>query len=203
MINARCLRYPDLRLIGPDGEQYGILQSRKALQMAEDAGLDLVLVAPNAQPPVCRIVDHGKYKYEQEKRERDNKHKRKTQEVKGIKLRPSTAGHDLQVSLRNARKFLEEGDKVRFLVQFKSREIAHPEIARDKLNWFLEELGDSVQIEKPAGLEGRQMTMIVGPNKKAPAKTTSNDGKQTKDKQDSGEEVQDLGQREDSAAQSV
>ncbi|MBA3726742.1 MAG: translation initiation factor IF-3 [Armatimonadetes bacterium] len=203
MINARCLRFPDLRLIGPEGEQVGIIQSRRALQMAEDAGLDLVLVAPNAQPPVCRIVDHGKYKYEQEKRDKDNKHKRKAQEVKGIKLRPSTAGHDLQVLLKNSRKFLEEGDKVRFLVQFKSREIAHPEIAVAKLDWFLKELGDSVQMDKPAGLEGRQMTMVVSPNKKAPAKGLNKDGKQAEDKQDGGEEVQDLGDRQDSAPQSV
>ena len=204
MINARCLRFPDLRLIGPEGEQVGIVQSRRALQMAEEAGLDLVLVAPNAQPPVCRIIDYGKYKYETGKRDKENKHKRKTQDVKGIKLRPGTAGHDLQVSLKNARKFLEEGDKVRFLVQFRSREIAHPEIAIDKLKWFLEQLGDTVVIEKPAGLEGRQMTMIVGPNKKTvQQKGITKDGKQAKDEQDGSQEVQDIGHRQDIAPQGI
>jgi translation initiation factor IF-3 len=172
--------------------------------MAEDAGLDLVLVAPNAQPPVCRIIDYGKYKYEQEKRDKENKHKRKPQDVKGIKLRPGTAGHDLQVLLKNAKKFLDEGDKVRFLVQFRSREIAHPEIAIAKLNWFLEQLGDSIQMDKPAGLEGRQMTMVVSPNKKViSTKEASTDGKQAQDVQDGSQEVQDLGDRQDTAPQSV
>jgi translation initiation factor IF-3 len=203
MINQRCLRYPDVRLIGAEGEQVGIVATRKALQMAQDAGLDLVLVAPNAQPPVCRVIDYGKYKYETVKREKENKHKRKAQDVKGIKFRPGTAGHDLQVLLRNAKKFLDEGDKVRFLVQFRAREITHPEIGIQKMNWFLEQLGDTVQIDKPAGLEGKQMTMVVSPNKKAPVKKEKTDGKQAKDVQDSSETVQDHGDRQDSAPQSV
>jgi translation initiation factor IF-3 len=203
MINQRCLRYPDVRLIGAEGEQVGIVATRKALQMAQDAGLDLVLVAPNAQPPVCRVIDYGKYKYETVKREKENKHKRKAQDVKGIKFRPGTAGHDLQVLLRNAKKFLDEGDKVRFLVQFRAREITHPEIGIQKMNWFLEQLGDTVQIDKPAGLEGKQMTMVVSPNKKAPVKKEKTDGKQAKDVQDSSETVQDHGDRQDSAPQSL
>jgi translation initiation factor IF-3 len=201
MINQRCLRFPDVRLIGPEGEQIGIVQTRKALGMAEEVGLDLVLVAPNAQPPVCRIIDYGRYKYEMEKREKENRHKRKTQDVKGIKLRPGTAGHDLQVLLRNSRKFLEEGDKVRFLVQFRAREIAHPELGVQKLNWFLEQLGDTVQVDKTPGLEGRQMTMVVSPNKKAPK--ANKDGKQAEDKQDGGKAVQDIGNRQDPAPQSI
>lgn len=203
MINAKCLRFPDVRLIGPAGEQVGIVQSRKALQMAEDAGLDLVLVAPNAQPPVCRVIDYGKYKYDQEKREKENRLKRKTQDVKGIKIKPGTAGHDLQVSLKKARKFLEEGDKVRFLVQFKAREIAHPEIGVAKLNWFLEQLSDIAQVDKAPGLEGKQMTMVVSPNKKAIQQKASNDGKQAENKQDSGKAVQNLGHGQDSAPQGI
>jgi len=202
MINSRVLRFPDIRLIGPDNEQVGIVQSRKALQMAEDVGLDLVLVAPNAQPPVCRIIDYGKYKYESGKRDKENKHKRKVQDVKGIKLRPGTAGHDLQVLLRNTRKFLDEGDKVRFLVQFRAREITHPEIGVEKLKWFLEQLGDTVVLDKPAGLEGRQMTMVVSPNKKVLAKGKQ-DGKQAEDVQDSSQAVQDIGDRQDPAPQSL
>jgi translation initiation factor IF-3 len=206
MINQRCLRHPDVRLIGAAGEQVGIVATRKALQMAQEAGLDLVLVAATASPPVCRIIDYGRYKYETEKREKENKHKRKVQDVKGIKLRPGTAGHDLQVLLKNAKRFLEEGDKVRFLVQFRAREITHPEIGVQKLNWFLEQLGDTVQIDKPAGLEGKQMTLVVSPNKKAPVKkekTEKTDGKQAKDVEDSSETVQDNGDRQDSAPESV
>lgn len=202
MINARVLRFPDIRLIGTNGEQVGIVQSRKALQMAEEAGLDLVLVAPNAQPPVCRIIDYGKYKYEQQKLAKENKHKRKVQDVKGIKLRPGTAGHDLQVLLKNTRKFLEEGDKVRFLVQFRAREVAHPQIALEKLQWFLQELGDSVVVDKPAGLEGKQMTMVVSPNKKAGKPKAQKDGK-AQNVQDSGKAVQDLGDRQDPAPQGI
>lgn len=203
MINARCLRYPDVRLIGPEGEQIGIVQSRKALTMAEEAGLDLVLVAPGAQPPVCRIIDYGRYKYEQGKRDKENKQKRKTQDVKGIKIGPGTAGHDLQVSLKNAKKFLAEGDKVRFLVQFRSREIAHPELGVAKLKWFLEQLGDMVVVDKPAGLEGRQMTMVVSPNKKALSKGQDKDGKQAENVQDRVEEVQNLGDRQNPAPQGI
>ncbi len=204
MINQRCLRHPDVRLIGAAGEQVGIISTRKALLMAQDAGLDLVLVAASASPPVCRIIDYGRYKYETEKRDKENKHKRKVQDVKGIKLRPGTAGHDLQVLLKNAKKFLDEGDKVRFLVQFRAREITHPEIGVQKLHWFLEQLGDTVQIDKPAGLEGKQMTLVVSPNKKAPApKKGSNDGKQAQDVEDSSETVQDNGDREDPAPEGV
>lgn len=203
MINQRCLRHADVRLIGAAGEQVGIVATRKALQMAQDAGLDLVLVAPNAQPPVCRIIDYGRYKYETDKREKENKQKRKAQDVKGIKFRPGTAGHDLQVLLKNAKKFLDEGDKVRFLVQFRAREITHPEIGYDKLKWFLEQLGDTVQLDKPAGLEGKQMTMVVSPNKKAAPRKGNTDGKQTEDVQDRREEVQDNRDRQDPAAESV
>ena len=181
------MRFPDLRLIGADGEQVGIVQSRKALQMAEDAGLDLVLVAPNARPPVCRIIDHGKFKYTQGKRQKLNKAKSKTQDVKGIKLRPSTKGQDIEIRLKRAIKFLGEGHKVRFVVRFRSREMSHPEIARARLEWFLEQLSGMFQVEKPATIEGRMMTMVISPSKQA-VRESSKDGK-VEDKQISGEAV--------------
>jgi translation initiation factor IF-3 len=201
-VNEKCLRYADVRLIGADGSQVGIVQTRKALQMAKDAGLDLVAVATNAQPPVCRIIDYGKYKYEQGKKERESKAKRFKQDVKGIKLRPNTAGHDLQVLLRNALKFLAEGHKVRFLVQFRAREVTHPEIGAQKLEWFLGEIGqDKVLVEKTPSMEGRQMTMVVSPTKKL----VNKDGKVEKNEnvKNSGQEVQNLGNGQDPQAQSL
>ncbi|MCH8274105.1 MAG: translation initiation factor IF-3 [Armatimonadetes bacterium] len=189
-----------MRLLGPHGEQVGIIQTRKALQMAEDAELDLVMVAQNVHPPVCRIVDHGKYKYEQRKREKEARAKRKTQDVKGIKMKPGTAMQDLRVLLRKAVKFLEEGHKVRFTVRLHPRETGRPEVAKEKLAWFLEQMGDSAQVVKPMGVQGRELSMVVIPVRR------SDGGKadaETKDKQDSGEKVQDNRQRQDNPAQSV
>lgn len=190
-----------MRLIGPDGEQIGIVQTRKALQMAEDANMDLVMVAPHEQPPVCKIVDYGKYKYEQKKLQKESRAKRKQQEVKGIKLKPGTAANDLQILLRKASSWLDEGHKVRFLVQHRAREVTHPEIGRGKLEWFIRELGDRAQIEKPIGLDGTQMTMVLSPAKRPSAsskaaepqpetgqKVGSNDV-ETENKQDSSQAI--------------
>lgn len=163
--------------------------------------MDLVMVAPQDQPPVCKIVDFGKYKYEQKKLQRESRAKRKQQEVKGIKLKPGTAVGDLQILLRKASTWLEDGHKVRFLVQHRAREVTHPEIGRAKLEWFIQELGNRAQIEKPIGLDGMQMTMVLSPAKravapsgsaKAPpisgAKIGSNDV-ETENKQDSSQAV--------------
>ncbi len=137
------------------------MTSRQALAAARDAELDLVMVAQNANPPVCKIIDHGKHKYEQEKREKENK--RKTQDVKGIKMRPNIAEHDLNTLLRNARKFLEDGDKVRVACQFRARELAHPEIGRKKMEHFAAQLADVSIIDKEAKLENRLMIMVLNP----------------------------------------
>jgi translation initiation factor IF-3 len=153
--------------------------------MAEEANMDLVMVAPQVQPPVCKIVDFGKYKYEQKKLQKESKAKRKVQDVKGIKFKPGIALGDLQIHLRKAQTWLEEGHKVRFVVQHRARELTHPEIGRGKLEWFIEQLGAKVQIEKPIGLDGNLMTMVVSPNKKP---TGGTDG-QTKDKQNSSEAI--------------
>jgi len=192
VINEKCLRFPDVRLIDAEGRQAGIVRTMEALRMAREAGLDLVLVAPNASPPVCRIVDYGKHKYELGKKQKESRAKRKVQEVKGIKLTPSTAGADLEVRLKRTRKFLEEGHKVKFTVRFRSREHTHPEIAEAKLQWILDRLEIPIQIEKPAGIEGRQMTLVISPGKKPTTKKEKSNG-EVQDVQDSGEAVQDNG----------
>lgn len=136
---------------------------RDALALATEKGLDLVEVAPTAQPPVCRITDYGKYKYEQGKREREQHKKQKQQDLKAIKMRPVTAEHDFQVRLRAAQKFLEEGDKVKVTIQFKAREITHPEIARRLMDKLVQAVANDAVIEKPPAIEGRMMTMILSP----------------------------------------
>lgn len=161
-LNER-IRAREVRLIGDAGEQLGIMPTRDALEMARERGLDLVEVAPNAVPPVCRIIDYGRFKYEQSKREREAQKKSKSVEMKGIRLRPRIDEHDFQFRLRNAKQFLQEGDKVKVTVIFRSREITHPEFARDLLNRMASETADMANVEKPASLEGRTMTMILTP----------------------------------------
>lgn len=131
--------------------------------MARERGLDLIEVAPTANPPVCRIMDYGKYKYEAQKKEREAQKKQKMTEMKGVKMRPGTAEHDFQFKLKNVMKFLKEGDKVKITVIFRSREITHPEFARKSLDRMAEETAEIGQVEKPASMEGRTMTMILTP----------------------------------------
>lgn len=153
----------DVRVIDDEGQALGIMNVRDALAIAQEKGLDLIEVAPTAQPPVCRIMDYGKYKYEQGKRDREQHKKQKQQEIKGIKMRPVTAEHDFQVRLRATQRFLEEGDKVKVTIQFRAREITHPEIARKLMDKMVEAVGDHAVIEKPPSIEGRMMTMILSP----------------------------------------
>ncbi len=153
----------DVRLIDEEGKPLGIMNVRDALALAQERGLDLIEVAAAAQPPVCRIGDYGKIKYEQDKREREQHRKQRQQEVKGIKMRPVTAEHDFQVRVKHALEFLEKGDKVKVTIQFKAREITHPEIARKLLDKMLEALAERAIVEKPPMIEGRFMTMILGP----------------------------------------
>ncbi|HEY3283341.1 MAG TPA: translation initiation factor IF-3 [Armatimonadota bacterium] len=161
-LNER-IRAREVRLIGEEGDQLGIMPTRDALELARDRGLDLVEVAPNAAPPVCRIIDYGRFKYEQNKRDRDAQKKSKVVEMKGIRLRPRIDDHDFNFRLRNAIQFLKEGDKVKITVIFRSREITHPEFARDLLNRMAAETTEIANVEKPASLEGRTMTMILTP----------------------------------------
>lgn len=182
-INDRLLRFKELRVIDPEGKQLGILESRAALESAQEYGLDLVLVAPNADPPVARIVDYGKYKYEQSKLGKDKKPKK--QEVKGIKVSPTTAEHDLQVSTRAALKFLSEGHKVRLVCRFRRRQLEHPEIGRAKLDRILELIGENGKPDREPQLSGQEMVVVINPKTAQPGKKNV----QTEDKQDGSEAV--------------
>jgi translation initiation factor IF-3 len=168
-VNEQILRGPretrvrDVRLIDEEGQPLGIVPGRDALALAQEKGLDLIEVAPQANPPVCKIGDYGKIKYEQGKREREQHKKQRQQEIKGIKMRPVTAEHDFQVRVKHTQEFLEKGDKVKVVIQFKSREITHPEIARRLMEKMMEAVAAQAIVEKPPMIEGKMMTMILSP----------------------------------------
>ncbi|MBA4292804.1 translation initiation factor IF-3 [bacterium] len=183
-MNKRLLRYDDLRVIGGTGDQLGVMTSRDALRAAEAAGLDLVLVAPNASPPVAKIVDYGKYKYEQDKLKKDSK--KKTQEVKGIKISPVIAENDLHTAMVKGKKFLTNGDKVRVVCRFRPRQLAHPKIGEEKMLWLAKELEEYGKPEKAPILNGREMVMVISP--KSTGGSQKKDAK-AEDTQDSSEEV--------------
>jgi translation initiation factor IF-3 len=153
----------DVRVIDDEGQALGILGVREALTIAQEKGLDLIEVAPTAQPPVCRIMDYGKYKYEQGKKDREQHKRQKQQEIKALKMRPVTAEHDFQVRVRHAQDFLEKGDKVKIIIQFKAREITHPEIGRKLLDKMIEATNEFAVVEKPPAFEGKMMTVLLNP----------------------------------------
>jgi translation initiation factor IF-3 len=158
MIRAR-----EVRVIGQEGEQLGILSVREALQLAEEQSLDLVEVAPDAKPPVCRIMDFGKYKYQQSKRLQQAKKKQKVISVKEIKLRPKTEEHDYQFKTQHVRRFLQDGHKTKVTVVFRGREIAHSELGRRMLDRIAADMEDVGTIEQTAQQEGRNMTLVLSP----------------------------------------
>jgi len=155
-----------VRVIGADGEQVGVLTRDQALAMAEEAGLDLVEIVPNADPPVCRVMDFGKFKFEQQKKAHAAKRKTKQQEIKELKFRPSTEDGDYNIKLRNMRRFLEEGDKVKVTVRFKGREMAHTELGEQMVRRIQSDIIEEAVIESFPRFEGRQMVMMVAPKKK-------------------------------------
>ncbi|MDA7420921.1 translation initiation factor IF-3 [Tritonibacter multivorans] len=157
------IRAPEIRLIGAEGENVGVVHPAKAMQMAEDAGLDLVEISPNATPPVCKIMDYGKFKYEQQKRESEARKKQKTIEVKEVKFRPNTDTHDYGVKMKNVFKFLENGDKVKVTLRFRGREMAHQNLGRELLERVAEDVKEIGKIENMPKMEGRQMVMMIGP----------------------------------------
>jgi translation initiation factor IF-3 len=156
-----------VRLIDDEGTQVGIVAIRDALQLAEERGMDLVEVAPTAVPPVCRLMDYGKFRYEQSKKEREARKNQKQAEVKEVRLKPKTDDHDLEVKSNQARRFLTRGDKVKFTVRFRGREIFHPDIGREMLEQVAEGLGDVSVIEQRPLMEGRSLSLILAPNAKA------------------------------------
>ena len=160
MINEQ-IRDKEVRVIGEEGQQLGIMSSHDALKLAEEAGLDLVKIAPTANPPVCRIVDYGKFKYEQLRKEKEAKKKQKIVEIKEIRLSPNIDTNDLNTKVSAARKFLEKGNKVKITLRFRGREMAHMNNSKHILDDFAESLKDIAVIEKAPKVEGRSMTMFL------------------------------------------
>lgn len=155
------IRDKEVRVIGEDGEQLGIMSSRDAQKLADEAGLDLVKIAPTAKPPVCKIVDYGKYKYEQTRKEKEAKKKQKVIEIKEIRLSPNIDTNDLNTKTNAARKFLSKGDKVKVTLRFRGREMAHMNSSKHILDEFAENLADIAVVEKAPKVEGRSMTMFL------------------------------------------
>ncbi|WP_457567429.1 translation initiation factor IF-3 [Desulfurobacterium sp.] len=160
-----AIRAREVLVIGADGEKLGVMPTLKALQLAKEQGLDLVEVAPNAKPPVCRIMDYGKYKYQQQKKAQEAKKKQKVIEVKEVKLRPRTDEHDINVRIKQTRRFLEKGNKVKVVIMFRGREQAHLELGYAQLDKIYKAVEDLAQIERKPKKEGRDMFMILAPKK--------------------------------------
>ena len=160
MINEQ-IRDREVRVVSADGEQLGVMSSRDAMKLAREAELDLVKIAPKAQPPVCKIIDYGKYKYEQSRREKEAKKKQKTVEVKEVRMSPNIDANDLNTKVNNAKKFILKGNKVKVTLRFRGREMAHAQQSKHILDDFADMLKDVAQVEKPAKLEGRNMSMVL------------------------------------------
>jgi len=161
-INQR-IRAKEVRLIGESGEQLGVMSLTQALQLANERDLDLVEVAPNVNPPVCRLLDYGKFRYEQAKKERQAHKHQKVVEVSQIRLRPGTDVHDVESKVRLAKRLLEKGNKVKILVIFRGRQIVHPELGKELLERFAQSLEGMAKVERPLLLEGRNMSLILAP----------------------------------------
>lgn len=160
MINEQ-IRDKEVRVVGEDGEQLGIMSSRDALKLAREQNMDLIKIAPQAKPPVCKITDYGKYKYELARKEKEARKKQKTIEVKEVRLTPNIEDNDLNTKMNNARKFIEKGDKVKVTLRFRGRELAHVSNSKQILDQFAEGLKDLAVVEKPAKLEGKNMVMFL------------------------------------------
>nr|WP_218951440.1 translation initiation factor IF-3 [Eoetvoesiella caeni] len=161
------IRVPEVRLIGVDGEQLGVVKTSDAINLSEEHEVDLVEIAPNAEPPVCRLMDYGKFKYQEQKRQAEARSKQKVIQVKEVKFRPGTDEGDYQVKLRNLKRFIEEGDKAKVTLRFRGREMAHQELGMRVLERVRDDLLDLCQVEAMPKLEGRQMVMVLAPRKKA------------------------------------
>ena len=160
MINEQ-IRDKEIRLIGENGEQLGIMSAREAMKLAEEAELDLVKIAPTAKPPVCKIIDYGKYRYELARKEKEAKKKQKVVEVKEIRMSPNIESNDLNTKINAAKKFLEKGNKVKVTLRFRGREMAHMQSSRHILDDFAQSLSDAAVIEKAPKVEGRSISMVL------------------------------------------
>ena len=160
MINEQ-IRDKEVRVIGENGEMIGVMSSRDAMKLAREAELDLVKIAPTAKPPVCKIVDYGKFRYEQARKEKEAKKKQKTVEVKEVRLSPNIDTNDLNTKMNNAKKFITKGNKVKVSLRFRGREMAHMQQSKHILDDFADMLKDVAVVEKPAKLEGRSLSMVL------------------------------------------
>ncbi|MEM6356765.1 MAG: translation initiation factor IF-3 [Pseudomonadota bacterium] len=161
----RAIRVPQIRLIDENGDNVGVVRPEEGVSMAEEVGLDLVEISPNASPPVCKIMDFGKFKYETQKKAAEARKKQKVIEVKEVKFRPNIDTHDYDVKMRSVTKFLGEGDKVKVTLRFRGREMAHQELGRDLLQRVAGDITELGKVESMPKLEGRQMTMVIAPQK--------------------------------------
>lgn len=159
------IRVPKIRLVGEDGKQYGVVDTREGLRLAQEAGLDLVEVAPNVNPPVCRIMDYSKFKYEQEKREREAKKKQHIVHLKELKIGPKIEEHDYKVKFNHLERFLKRGDKVKITMRFRGRQMQHIDLGRNVLDRLIKDASEIGVVDKPPKLEGRVMTMVFMPKK--------------------------------------
>ena len=162
MINEQ-IRDKEVRLIGENGDQLGVMSAREALKLAEEAELDLVKIAPTAKPPVCKIIDYGKYRYELARKEKEAKKKQKVISVKEVKLRPGIETHDFNFKVKNAMRFIAEGNKVKATIMFRGRELSHPEMGKELLLKVAEAMQEAVTVEREPKLEGKNMIMILAP----------------------------------------
>lgn len=186
-INGR-IRVSPVRLIGPDGDQLGIVPTEDALQKARDHGLDLVEVSPTSRPPVCRILDYGKYKYELAKKEKNAKKKQHSFQLKEMRYRPKIDDHDFQFKTKHVREFLESGSKVRVFVMFRGREMAYTEYGRKVLQRVIEELKDISEVEMPPKMEGRNMSMVLNPSAEVMKEMKKKSQQKEKEKKQKDEE---------------
>ncbi len=175
------IRVREVRLIDGEGEQRGVLPANEAMQLAQEAGLDLVEIAPNANPPVCKILDYGKYKFEQEKRIRESKKKQKLLKMKEIRMQPKIEKHDMEFKAKHIRTFLEEGNKVKVTIRFRGRELAHTELGKVVLEKIMELLEDSFIVDRAPAMEGRFMSMILNPKNSNKSKAKKNKEDETKE----------------------
>ena len=160
MINEQ-IRDKEVRVIGEEGDQLGIMSAKEAYKLAQEAELDLVMIAPTAKPPVCKIIDYGKYRYEQARKEKEAKKKQKTVDVKEVRLSPNIDTNDLNTKVNSAKKFIQKGDKVKVTLRFRGREMAHMQTSKHILDDFADMMKDVAVVEKPAKLEGRSISMVL------------------------------------------
>jgi len=191
-INHR-IRVPEVRVVLDDGAMLGVMPTQQALREAEERGLDLVEVNTKATPPVCKILDFGKFKYEEKKRQREAKRKQTVVEVKEIKLRPKTDDHDLDVKVRAARRFIEAGNKVKFTVRFRGREIAHPQRAQMQLEHLREKSDDIALVEQPPTMEARAMSLIIVPKPQVLQKLASTKAKERQQQKKAERDATNIG----------